>query len=39
VIEPLDSLPDAAAVEEEATRLLKFLAPEADRRTIELVAR
>jgi hypothetical protein len=39
VIEPLGSLPDPAAVEEEATRLLEFLAPEADQRTIELVAR
>ncbi len=39
VVEPLDPLPDPAAVEEEATRLLELLAPEADRRAIELVAR
>jgi hypothetical protein len=39
VIEPLDSLPNPADVEEEATRLLEFLAPGADRRTIEVVER
>jgi hypothetical protein len=39
VIEPLGSLPDPAAVEEEATRLLEFLAPEAGRRMIRLMER
>jgi Winged helix DNA-binding domain len=35
----LAPVPDPAAVEKEATRLLEFLAPEAGRRTIELGAR
>jgi hypothetical protein len=35
VVEPFDCLPDPAAVHEEGTRLLEFLAPEAGRRTIE----
>jgi hypothetical protein len=39
VVAPFDPLPAQATVEEEATRLLEFLAPEADRRAIELVAR
>jgi len=39
VVEPLALLPDLAAVEEEATRLLEFLAPEAGRRTIEIATR
>jgi hypothetical protein len=39
IVEPLAPLPDPAAVEEEATRLLEFLAPEAGRRTIEIVTR
>ena len=39
VLAPLGPLTDLAAVEEEATRLLEFLAPGADRRTIELAAR
>jgi hypothetical protein len=40
VVESLSSLPDPAVVEEEedVTRLLEFLAPESDRRTIELAA-
>jgi hypothetical protein len=38
VVQPFDPLPDPAAVEEEATRLLDFLAPEADRRRVELTA-
>jgi hypothetical protein len=37
VVQPFDPLPDPAAVEEEATRLLELLAPEADRRMVELV--
>jgi hypothetical protein len=36
IVEPLVPLPDLAAVEEEATRLLEFLAPEAGRRLIEV---
>jgi Winged helix DNA-binding domain len=36
VVQPFDPLPDPAAVEEEATRLLDFLAPDADRRRVEL---
>jgi hypothetical protein len=39
VVEPLAPLPDPLAVEQEATRLLEFLAPETGRRTIEIVAR
>ncbi|HJT99892.1 MAG TPA: winged helix DNA-binding domain-containing protein [Actinomycetes bacterium] len=39
VVEPLTPLPDPPAVEQEATRLLEFLAPEAGRRTIEIVTR
>jgi hypothetical protein len=39
IVEPLVPLPDPAAVEAEATRLLEFLAPEAGRRAIEIVAR
>src|SRR5215207_3759105 len=39
VVEPLALLPDLAAVEEEATRLLEFLAPEVGRRTIEIATR
>ena len=39
VVEPLAPLPDPAAMEAEATRLLELLAPEAERRTIEIVAR
>jgi hypothetical protein len=37
VIAPLGPLPDLADVEEEATRLLEFLAPEAGRRMIRLM--
>jgi len=37
VVEPLAPLPDQAAVEQEATRLLEFLAPEAGRREVRLV--
>jgi len=39
VVQPLGPLSDPAAVEEEAARLLRLLAPEADQRTVELVAR
>jgi hypothetical protein len=39
VVAPFDPLPEQATVEEEATRLLEFLVPEAGRRAIELVAR
>jgi hypothetical protein len=39
VVEPLQPFPDPAAVEEEATRLLQFLAPEAERPAVELAAR
>jgi hypothetical protein len=39
VVEPLASLPDPAAVEEEATRLLDLLAPGAGRREVRLVTR
>jgi hypothetical protein len=39
IVEPLNPLPDPAAVEEEATRLLEFLAPEAARREVRLVDR
>jgi hypothetical protein len=38
-VEPLGSLPDPTAVEEEATRLLEFLLPETDRQAIELAVR
>jgi hypothetical protein len=38
IVEPLAPLPDPPAVEEEATRLLGFLAPEADRREVRLAA-
>jgi hypothetical protein len=39
IVEPLAPLPDPVAVEAEATRLLEFLAPEAERRTFEIVTR
>jgi hypothetical protein len=39
VVEPFDPLPDPAPVEDEATRLLAFLAPEADHRAVALVPR
>jgi hypothetical protein len=39
VVKPFDRLPDPAEMEEEATRLLEFLAPEAGRRTVELMKR
>jgi hypothetical protein len=39
VVGPFDALPEPATVEEEATRLLEFLAPEAGRRTIKIVMR
>ena len=39
LVEPLAPLPDPAAVEEEADRLLDFLAPAAGRREVRLVAR
>jgi hypothetical protein len=38
IVEPLAPLPDPPAVEEEAARLLGFLAPEADRREVRLAA-
>jgi hypothetical protein len=38
VVEPLAPLPEPATVEEEATRLLEFLAPEAGRREVRLAA-
>jgi hypothetical protein len=39
MVEPFAPLRDPAAVEQEATRLLAFLAPEADRCPVELTAR
>jgi DNA glycosylase AlkZ-like len=39
VVRPFEAFADQAAVEEEAIRLVEFLAPEADRRAVELVAR
>jgi hypothetical protein len=38
VVRPFDPLPDPAPVEEEATRLLELLAPEADRGAVQLAA-
>jgi hypothetical protein len=39
VVEPLAPLPDPVAVEAEATRLLQFLAPEADPREVRVATR
>jgi hypothetical protein len=39
IVEPLAPLPDPVTVEAEATRLLDFLAPEAERREVRLAAR
>jgi hypothetical protein len=39
IVEPLAPLPDPVAVEAEATLLLQFLAPEADRREVRLATR
>jgi hypothetical protein len=38
LVEPLVPLPDPATVEQEATRLLEFLAPDAGRREVRLAA-
>jgi Winged helix DNA-binding domain len=39
VVQPFDPLPEPTAVEEEATRLLELLAPDADRWGVELAKR